>query len=335
MLPILQRPARPLPRTVTPVQNETISSYLHRLAVANRLDDEALRTYLTGSTRKRDPVTAESLALLSGRPIYALRYAILELCNDTELAAMRTTGRPRPGGASRPHCRRCAASRGIQGHAEIWITHDDLVCHHHRCWLAGRAGAEQPDLTHQPDILRAHRRHQRLIRRHGRDRARSAFHAASLICAQWADRSLHDHDFQRLMAAFHGPRWRVPTDAPTIGASRYPQVIALTRLLASPYWTSLAFQITCDRLPFVHVLETGPGLHRFVAEVQRTVAPRFTWSSIPSYGRYEPLSQWLIDEIQAIQVREELKIRYTVASELVDGKPTRQETASMPLVMSS
>ena len=46
------RPVRPLPRPVTPMHDETITSYLARLAHANRLDPDALRVHVTADKRK-------------------------------------------------------------------------------------------------------------------------------------------------------------------------------------------------------------------------------------------------------------------------------------------
>lgn len=89
---------RPLPITIAPFPDETVDSYLGRLARADRLRVKALRADLFGrwETRVWEPVPVERLAILSGQPARTLRYAILELCTDTELAAMHIAGRLRP-----------------------------------------------------------------------------------------------------------------------------------------------------------------------------------------------------------------------------------------------
>ena len=46
---------RPLPRQVKPFPGETSSSYVARLAHANRLDATALRCYITGNRRAARP----------------------------------------------------------------------------------------------------------------------------------------------------------------------------------------------------------------------------------------------------------------------------------------
>lgn len=80
----------------------------------------------------------------------------------------------------------------------------------------------------------------KLVRRYDRDRIDAAFDEASRICRSWHRRHEYDNDFARLLDSFHGSRWRLlPTDS-TLGAARYPQIVALTRLLASPNWLRLA-----------------------------------------------------------------------------------------------
>ena len=87
-------PLRRLPRTPAPLLNETVSSYVNRLAEANGLHGQDLQGHLTGSIN--GDVTAEQLAAITGHPIRNLRLAMLELCTATDLAGMRLTGRPRP-----------------------------------------------------------------------------------------------------------------------------------------------------------------------------------------------------------------------------------------------
>lgn len=74
--------------TVVPVHDETLGSYLSRLATANRLDTQALRTHITGSTRRGAVVEVDTLSVVSGQPIAVLRHAMLELNGPAELAAM-------------------------------------------------------------------------------------------------------------------------------------------------------------------------------------------------------------------------------------------------------
>ena len=87
-----------------------------------------------------------------------------------------------------------------------WALHDDVVCGRHRRWISKYQA--QPDLTAQPEILTAHRRHRRLIRRHGRDTVMRAFRDARHICLGWRLDGIPDDGYGHRMEIFHGPGWR-------------------------------------------------------------------------------------------------------------------------------
>lgn len=161
------------------------------------------------------------------------------------------------------------------------------------------------DLTDKHEILQAHRRHRRLIRLHGRRQVHISYLAAFYICRKWHDRRHRDAIFDQQMERFHGPEWSVPFESPTVEASHYPQAVALTRLLASPYWRTLALR---ENLGSAHgglrrdsrppdVLSTGSALRRFVSEVQRTVASDYGWDPYPHWRAYDPLVEWIRLEI--------------------------------------
>jgi hypothetical protein len=124
-------------------------------------------------------------------------------------------------------------------------------------------------------------RHQRLIRRHGRHTVLTAFREAGHICQRWHDRGEHDAEFLRLMDRFHGQQWRVSTGHPTVDAARYPQIVALTRLLASPIWRARAGL-------------SWPEPVEFLDELRRTVAPSYRWTLRHPYGAHDPLVELVI-----------------------------------------
>lgn len=120
--------------------------------------------------------------------------------------------------------------------------HDDLVCLRHRRWLGDHRtslhGRPQVDLTAAPDILRAHRRHQRLIRRDGRLPVMVVFRHADIRCRHWHRHSHNDihrnsEEFRRLLTLLHGPDWEHAelVDEPAFDAARYPQVVELTSVV--------------------------------------------------------------------------------------------------------
>jgi len=272
---------RPLPRLVAPFRDETITSYLHRLAEANRIDPAGLRSWLARSDRKEAPVPLGRLAAVTGMPCRSLGYAMPQICTAGELSGLHIQNRPRVrDGWSFAACRPCVAGQPVTR----WALHDDVVCYRHRRWIS--KDHDQPDLTGQPEILHAHRRHRRLIRRHGRDPVMRALRDAQHICIGWRLDGLRDPGFGRRMEIFHGPGWddRDEWAAQTSDAATYPQSVALARLLASPHWR--------ERI----LGKDWAGHDEFTAELRRTVAPDYTWDYRPRArwrrGRDDPLLEW-------------------------------------------
>ena len=272
---------RPLPRFIAPFRDETITSYLARLATANRLAPAALRAILAGGDRNDAPVPLIRLAAVTGMPRAALAHAMPQICTADELAGLHIASRPRArDGWSFAACRHCTAGRLVTR----WALHDDVVCGRHRRWIS--KDQAQPDLTAQPEILTAHRRHRRLIRRHGRDTVMRAFRDARHICLGWRLDGIPDDGYGRRMESFHGPGWRDRDDDETCtsDAAAYPQAVALTRLLASPYWRE---RILGKNWPWPEEFET---------ELRRTVAPGYIWGIYPRTrwrrDRDDPLLEW-------------------------------------------
>jgi hypothetical protein len=282
---------RPLPRRLPPVRDETITSYLARLADANRIQATTLRHLLSGSRRKDAEGPFAVLAAITGTPPTALAYAMPQICTPPERAHVDVTNRPRPHLHGQVvACRPCTARAAGRGPVTVWALHEQVVCRHHRRWLS--EDNDQPDLSRQPEILDAARRHRWLIRRHGRDTVMRAYRDARHICIGWRLEAYdHEHDpgYTRRMRIFHGPDWPdVEEDAyQTFEAANYPQVVALTRLLASPYWRA-------------RILEHDwPWHDEFVNELRRTVAPDYVWNINPRRrrpgqreDRHDPLLEW-------------------------------------------
>jgi hypothetical protein len=167
-----------------------------------------------------------------------------------------------------------------------WALHDEVICRRHRRWIS--TGHDQPDLTAQPEILQAHQRHRRLIRRHGRDPVMRALRDAQHICIGWRLDGLTDPGFGRRMETFCGPGWDDRDDwtPQTLDAATYPQTVALARMLASPYWRA--------RILGTH----WAGHDEFTAELRRTVTPGYTWDYPPPRwrrGHDDPLLEWRLD----------------------------------------
>jgi hypothetical protein len=268
---------------VKPYPAETTSSFLARLAHANQLAADSLRFYISGSRSHSVPVPAGRLAAAAGIPVHVLRYAIPDLDLDPDPYARyhNGSGLPQRRGDDGLACRLCVLARGISEPVLCWKRPENVICLRHRRWIWSGHNTDQPDLSAQPDVLQAHRRHLRLVRRYGRDEVAIEYATADHICRKWHERGRHDVGFRERMQIFHGPAWRVrPTD-PTFAAAIYPQAVALTRLLVSPYWHSLPTS------------GTGAGMRRFAEEVCRTVAPGYVWPQ-PSRPA-DPLEGWVTE----------------------------------------
>lgn len=278
---------RPLPRRVAPAHDETLQSYLTRLARVNRLDVDALREHAAGLRGKSAPVPLDRLAALAGRPRLALGHAVLELCTPEDLTGMHVRDRPRPGRNARVACQCCTAARGHSGMVRTWQLHEDCVCLRHRRWISADTvspSAGQPDLTRQPEILAANRRHRGLIRSHGRHAVLTAFRHAGHIVGRWRVRREHDESFFRLLEIFHGTRdWRLPETHPTVDAAAYPQTVAMTALLLNRTWRARA-------------VEPNPDIGYLTDTVRAEVAPNYRWHLKRLHGAYEPLVDTVLGE---------------------------------------
>lgn len=279
MTAVLESAPRTLPRQVRPFPGEILSSYLERLAHANRLDPQALRRYIAGGKQSGN-VPAHRLAAVSGARVVAVERAIANL-DGFPLARTyyyRTIAiHPQVSAAA---CQMCAAMRGITQQVICWKPAERVICLRHRRWTGSDKNGLQSSLDRQPDILRAHTQHLRLIRRFGRDEVTMGFEIAAEICRQWREQREHDEEFSRRLSIFHGPDWRLSPSDPTVAAAAYPEVVGLARLLISPYWRSLA------------VAYSPQDCSLFQQEMRRTVAATYRWPQ-PSFSK-DPLHRWII-----------------------------------------
>jgi hypothetical protein len=197
----------------------------------------------------------------------------------------------------------------------MWTLHeDDIVCLRHRCLR----DSQPRDLGGFPEILAANRRHRLLIRRYGREPVRQAFDDARNIVMAWDDRNEIHEPYVRLGAIAGDKYWRAGWDSKLTRAARYPETVALTRLLVAPQWRSLAlfghrllpqgkdllhFDFdSIDRESEVvgrrYLMTTRtPALKHFLKELQRTVIAHYDWSPTRHHGRYDPFVDWVIEQL--------------------------------------
>lgn len=258
---------RRLPRALAPLRWETCSSYLGRLAAANRASlAEITRLADPGDD---DPASPDRLAALTGYSAAALQSALPELRYPPAPGTSAAPGRACPIPREyindiRPPCRHCAASAGADPElARVWATHDVNVCVRHQLWIGegNDHPQHQPGLTGNPGIVRAQLRHQRILRRRGRPASRSAFRTAQ---GSWASLiTIPGYARQRntRLARLSLPAGADSAEDALISAADYPEIVTFTAMLASPYWRSIALaRTTADN-------------QRFHLEFRRRLAP--------------------------------------------------------------
>jgi hypothetical protein len=270
-------PVRRLPITTPPFPSETVGSYARRLAIANHLHPGEFELYLRRRERHVNPAR---LAAVSGRPLSLLQRALPELRPASDLPAGFDHHEPTLA------CRYCTAARGITGTVTCWAPPHRNVCLRHRRWvghidpafqglLDGRD--PQPDLTLLPDVVSAERRLRRLTRRHGQGPVIGAYRTGLHVVLRWADRNdwgSHRHRRIQLLGFVPATDWRFPSWDPVLRAAVYPEAVAVTSLVLSPYWAGVAANPRERR--------------RFYAEAARRL-------HLPDYHpdrAYDPLAQW-------------------------------------------
>jgi len=289
-----------LPFTSAPLPDETIASYLDRLAIENESDVLKLAELVDDGEGYCSP---RFLALVTGQPLASLKYAMPQLCLPEEVDRMHLRGRPRPGANIREICEHCARSHGAE-FAECSTLHEQVLCPTHRRWL-GNADDVGPcfDVARHPEILGANLRHRRLIRSRGRENVRWAFTQASDICRQWLIQRHYrgySDDAEQLLRALPGPHPPLDYNHRRVSAALYPQVIALTRVLSHPRWWHSAMSAILVDGNSSHTapsLQSTPAFDAFVAEVRTTVAPTYTWEPYPSQRGYDELARVVMREL--------------------------------------
>ena len=257
---------RPLPRPVRPLRDETMSSYISRLAAANHLPYRAvldlLWQHLPGTAA--DPLARiRWLAAVTGLDPAAAMMALPELRTGLPSPArpLPLAGRPVPHLARRaPPCRYCAAAHGAAPDpgtsTQVFASAENNVCQAHQTWIGpgNSDAAGQPALRCCPDITTAQTRRYRLVRRHGRRETFKAFLDAREIWStlEWLHgyHTERDQRIRQLRRTGTSPS-DLDYDDPRHHAAIYPETVALTAILASPHWRKTALaRAPDDREPF-------------------------------------------------------------------------------------
>ena len=263
---------RRLPVRPGPMHNETVFSYVGRLADANHLSWARMRAFLAkpSDADPRAPIVPDRIAAATGYSLLGLAQALPELRWQT---VDRWRFHPRP----LPACPGC-----YQGLPVVrFLDSDILICCRHQRWIGppdNRPGRQHIDLSALPDVIAAQARHRNLRRRHGYITMGLAWGDALRIHLRWAQRGEHgQHSRRRLDALAHDPRHKIQLGDDAFHASIYPETVALASLLASAHWQHTAQAYAKERMM------------TFFAEAARRIgSPNYT----PYYAS-DPLGLWV------------------------------------------
>lgn len=244
-------PRRRLPRVVPPFHDETVASFIRRVAAANHVSEKALRELLGVRMLKQTPITAliEPLSIVTGFAESVLCLALPEFGPGPVTDAPGHFGRPLAQSRrsrERPACRRCVQAAGIRGPVNRWVTHEQNVCLRHQLWIGeGCTEADdQIDISVLPSTSRAQRHHRNLITRHGRRWVRDAFSGARSAFIDLVEDHFADPFGIIAEAQFHLRDVEgQPAPPPTLLSMLFhPQIVTLTGLLANAEWIRRAME---------------------------------------------------------------------------------------------
>jgi hypothetical protein len=249
-----------LPIAVAPADQETVASYLTRLANLHGLPLRELWEPISVArpgSRRRD-VLADRLAAVTGHRREHLVRALPELHPAPDWSALRH--QPQPG------CPRCDA-RHLGGPVTRLLSHHRYVCTRHRYWI-GPPDIDQAAtaLGGLDDVVRAQGHHLRLLRRHGAGATYDAVLTGFLFCGHLSTgRGEDDVGVQREWARRAEVLVPPRTETATFSASRlfaavYPEAVSLAGLIASPTWRHKAAGDANQQRQFT--TEVGRRLHR-------------------------------------------------------------------------
>lgn len=227
-----------LPRSVRPLPNEVLGDYLARLAKANGISRSRLEALLA----RRGPTMRSALAATVSMSDRALAFALPELRVEADSEVYPELAQHEVE-AIGPGCPLCASRHGHRiPLPQVWSTHERVVCVGHSMWINGPAFRVDPTRpvikivgASRADILLAHRRHERLIRHHGRPSIRQAITDAHDIVEQWNYwRPLEAIGF-RLMELQPDEAQR-RTGTACRNAALYPEIVRLATVLIHSAW---------------------------------------------------------------------------------------------------
>ncbi len=287
--------------SVRPVDGELGASYLARLAAVNNLHPRQVLNQIIGTidgplvdnqrfSRRRlelNRLALARLAQLSGHSeralLLALTVTMLPGSWQRPVARLRQQRQRRPWAWSPVNgCARCSTGIGIAPMPIIEFRDDRVFCRRHRLWLADQHDQRPFPIDADLELRAAVTLLRRAFRLYGLKTHR-AFNAAHAI---WATHQ-SDHgrsDFVRDRWASRAKSLGMKSGVTTL-APRYPDIAALTAMIATPAWKIAAGHRRQDPN------DPRPGLTEFLTELGRRIGH-------PDPGRFATrpgaIGQWAL-----------------------------------------
>ncbi|MFV8283876.1 hypothetical protein ACNQPY_05060 [Mycobacteroides abscessus] len=258
------------------------------MAKANGISRARLEALLT----RRGPTMRTALATAVSMSDRALAFALPELRVEADSHAYPDLVKCEVESIG-PECPLCASRHGQRiSFAQVWSTHDRVVCVDHNMWINGPAFRVDPARpavkivgASRADILLAHRRHQRLIRHHGRPTIRQAITDAYDIVEQW--------NYWRPLEAIGFRLMELEPDETQRGAgtacrnaAMYPEIVLLATVLSDTAWRR--------RLLVKDRAKRGKAVHDLVELVLDRDTP---------YRAADPLYEWRLRQLAAKETK--------------------------------
>lgn len=280
---------RCLPIPLSPIESETLRSYLRRLTDTNLLKPQHLFSL------SRQPKFLDTLRDRTGLTERQLVSALPEVRSSATLERWpHLIGRPSAKAGTRPACTHCIVRRlGREGCTiTVFASHEQLVCHTHRRWL-GSAELKCPapnqfSVARCPDIAVANRKHRVLIQKWGREFVRASFADAVACMSTWARWSVVTQatDISHRWAQLGVREDLTPLEPPEI-AAWYPNAVAITEIiLAQNHRYSTAGSMSQD------IINDG------IARLQGVIA-----GLLPS-GAWDPFRRAIVTDYREISGQE-------------------------------
>lgn len=238
----LYGPVWPLPLATTPFPNETLRSYVARLALLNRIPPErVLHRFYTAESPMDD---VRLLAVRSGQTPHLLMRQLPELATPGSWPHEQHEGLARSWA-----CHACVAARTgrddwkveiwvISGHHHLCVKHRRWTRTHHGHHMVNFAGAAdgQFNLNRAPEIIHAQRRLHRLFRQRTPRRVLAAY----LECVEfWRELAKHGYAANRTERLLD----LIAPDEPIAHrsyakreAALLPDLVEVLGLYTSPVW---------------------------------------------------------------------------------------------------